>query len=214
MAYFMLDQLESDLLANLAVPLTLIIMNTLKTLIRYLSPSTLILSFALSFNTQAEDKSPRGQLSAKDYKFACDVSEGGAMEVMLGRLASEKAANPGVKEFGQRMIKDHQKANDELTKLLTQKGATLVSTSTKKEEKTTDALKKLEGNDFDKAYIKDMVKDHKKDVKEFQKESEKAEDTDLKNWVTSTLPVLQEHLRMAENLEATLTGTKPQAKRE
>jgi putative membrane protein len=52
------------------------------------------------------------------------------------------------------------------------------------------------------------VKDHKKDVKEFEKAEKKAEDADLKAWITKTLPTLQEHLRMAENLGVTRTATK------
>jgi len=35
-------------------------------------------------------------------------------EVEFGKLATEKAASPQVKQFGQRMIDDHSKANDEL----------------------------------------------------------------------------------------------------
>ena len=57
------------------------------------------------------------------------------------------------------------------------------------------------GAAFDKAYSRDMVKDHTEDVAEFQKESSGGSDMDLKNWAGSTLPTLQDHLKMAQEME-------------
>ena len=167
---------------------------------------------ALMFNAQAADKNSRGSLNARDYKFVSDAAEGGAMEVSLGRLAAQKGADQAVRDFGQRMVTDHQKANEELTQLVSQKGATLPDSS-KEIEKSLSRFGKLEGSDFDKAYIKDMVSDHKKDVKDFQTEADKAEDADLKGWVTKTLPTLEDHLRLAQTVESTVNAVnRPQAK--
>ena len=47
-----------------------------------------------------------------------------------------------------------------------------------------------------------MVEDHEHDVADFQKESTAAQDPDLKNWVDKTLPVLQDHLKMAKETNA------------
>ena len=53
--------------------------------------------------------------SAKESaKFASNAATGGMAEVELGKLAVEKGADPAVKEFGQRMIADHTRANTEL----------------------------------------------------------------------------------------------------
>src|SRR5438477_9018471 len=50
-------------------------------------------------------------LASADEKFIKDAAMGGQAEVELGRLASTKASNPDVKQFGQRMVDDHGKAN-------------------------------------------------------------------------------------------------------
>ncbi len=173
--------------------------------------AALCLSLAGLNNANADEKGNRGQLSAKDFKFVTDACAGGMMEVDQGQLAAQKAENQSVRDFGKRMVADHQKANEELKQLLTQKGVTLPDPPAKTEEKTLEHLRGLSGADFDKAYIKGMVSDHKKDVKEFQTESEKAGDADLKNWVAKTLPTIQEHLRLAQSVEADLTGVKAQA---
>ena len=52
-----------------------------------------------------------------------------------------------------------------------------------------------------------MLKDHKEAVSLFQKES-KSKDSDLSGFASSTLPTLQEHLKMAQDL-----GKSPGAKK-
>jgi putative membrane protein len=157
---------------------------------------------------RAENKAVHGLLADKDYKFACEAAMGGQTEITLSQVALQKTANQSVKDFAQRMVQDHQKASDELAKLVTDKGATLPNTDTKKSEATAQHLQNLSGAEFDRAYMKDMVSDHKTVVKLFQKEAEHADDGDLKEWTGKTLPTLAEHLHMAENIEATLTGSK------
>ena len=53
-----------------------------------------------------------------------------------------------------------------------------------------------------------MVQDHKKDVAEFKKESTKAKDADVKSWASATLPTLQDHLKMIEDISAKMHPTK------
>src|SRR5206468_10411592 len=105
----------------------------------------------------------RGQLSRKDYKFAREAAQGGLLEVRLGELAKQKASNPAIQQFGEEMIKDHSKANEQLKALAAQKGAVLPDQLTRMEESELESLQKLSGKEFDKTYAKRMVKDHKKD---------------------------------------------------
>lgn len=179
---------------------------------RYLSIAAVVCAASLQ-NVRAEDEGTKGQFTSKDFKFVCAAAQGGMMEVSLGQLAIQKGSDQAVKDFGQRMVTDHSKANDELKQLALKKGATLPTNGDKESEKMLNTLSNLSGPEFDKAYIKDMVKDHKKDVKDFQKESEKGDDADLKSWVTKTLPVLEDHLRMAENTELTINGARTQAEK-
>jgi putative membrane protein len=142
------------------------------------------------------------QVSSGDRKFMEKAAQGGMVEVQLGKLAAEKANAPEVKQFGQRMVDDHSKANDELKQLASQKGVTLPTEMDKSSQKEYDRLSKLSGTKFDQEYMKHMVSDHKKDVSEFKSASNKAKDADLKQWAQKTLPTLQEHLTLAQQDES------------
>src|SRR5436190_874578 len=108
---------------------------------------------------------------AADQAFAKEAAAGGLAEVALGTLAKDKASNADVKAFGDRMVTDHSKANDELKQWASSKNVTLPSDLDAKAKATQDRLSKLSGDAFDKAYMKDMVADHKTDVAAFKKES-------------------------------------------
>jgi len=156
----------------------------------------------------ARTQTQSGQLNHKEFKFVTDAARGGMEEVQLGQLAEQKAANPAVRSFGERMVSDHTKANDELRQLASQKGAMLPSQMSHFENYKVEHLQKLNGADFDQAYAKDMVKDHQKDVKDFESATKNLTDPDLRAWAQKTLSVLQQHLQLAENLEASVKGQK------
>jgi putative membrane protein len=143
------------------------------------------------------------KLSDKDQKYVQDDANGGMTEVMLGKLAAEKATNADVKTFAQKMVDDHTKANDQLKDLAKTKGYEIKDEG-EKEQKMFDKLNKLTGDDFDKEYVNMMVKDHEKAVKEFDDESKNADDADLKKWAGDTLPTLQDHLKMIQDIQSKL----------
>jgi putative membrane protein len=170
-----------------------------------------LLAFAGTAYSADSATENRGQLSNTDYKFAVSATRGGAAEVNLAQVAIQKAADPGVRQFAQRMLQDHTKANQQLAQILSQKGVTIPTETSSSEQREVDRLQKLSGADFDKAYMDHMLRDHKKDVKEFEKASESATDTDIKAFAANTLPILQDHLRMAEELDKTARAEKKQS---
>jgi putative membrane protein len=139
-------------------------------------------------------------LSAADKKFVREAAEGGMAEVELGQLAVQKASSDDVKKFGQRMVDDHSKANDKLKELASGKGINLPSSPNAKQEATKDRLSKLSGDEFDKAYMRDMLQDHKQDVAAFRMESKTGRDADVKSFAAQTLPTIQDHLKEAQNI--------------
>ena len=161
-------------------------------------------ALATMFSAQAASPDNRGQLDPADYKFAVAAARGGVLEVNLGKLAQEKAGNDAVKHFGQQMVEQHGKAGADLERITEKKGATVSTGPTAAQQREIDRLNKLSGADFDKAYIAFMVKDHKADLKEFQNAALKVNDNDLKAFAAATVPMIEDHLKMALAIQETL----------
>ena len=137
-----------------------------------------------------------------DAQFVQQAASGGLAEVELGRLALQKATNPDVKQFGQRMVNDHGAANAELTTMCQSKGVTLPTEPEAKYRATHDRLASLSGPAFDREYMADMVTDHQQAVSDFQREAQSGQDPQIRAWAAKTLPVLQDHLRMAQTIQS------------
>ena len=152
------------------------------------------------------EKAGMANMSAQDHNFIMDAAMGGMMEVELGRVAAEKGMSDAVKQFGQRMVDDHSKANSELMSLASSKGITLPTELDAKHREQVTKFSAMSGAELDREYTKMMVSDHRKDVSEFEKQSTRGTDSDLKAFATKTLPTLQEHLRMAEALPGAKSG--------
>jgi putative membrane protein len=154
----------------------------------------------------AEEKNEQKMDSTKtekmedDHEFMVEAASGGLMEVQLGEYGSQNAASPKVKEFAQRMVKDHSKANEELKTLAAQKNITIPATPGEKHQKHIDNLKAKKGADFDKDYISMMVDDHKEDIEHFEKEAKDGKDPAIKTFASSILPILKQHLQMAQTI--------------
>jgi len=151
------------------------------------------------------------KVSDKDKQFVQKAARDGLAEVQLGQMAAERASNPEVQRFGQRMVTDHTKANQELMALAQSKNISLPKESDKQHQKTAQALAKKQGRDFDQAYMRDMVTDHEKAVQLFTTAANNAQDADIKVFANKTLPILQEHLQMARQL-AQQQGSMSQAR--
>ena len=152
----------------------------------------------------AAESDQHGQLSAGDYKFLKEAASGGMTEVELGQLAKQKGTDQSVRNFGDRMVTDHQKANDELKQIASSKGATIPTEVAHGDRTTIDKLEKATGAEFDKEYAAAMVKDHRKDVKEFKDAADDVKDPELKAFAQKTVGTLQEHLRLAEDMAKTV----------
>lgn len=139
---------------------------------------------------------------AAGKEFIQEATKGGEAEVELGRLATKNASSPEVKQFGQRMVDDHSQANEKLKEVVRSEGITISSGLSAKDRSTLNELSKLNGTQFDQAYMTHMVKDHQKDVAAFEKESKDGTDPQIKQFAAHTLPTLQDHLREAEKISS------------
>jgi len=152
-------------------------------------------------------------MSAADKKFVMAAAQGGMAEVSLGKLASTRAMNDAVRQFGERMVQDHGSANQELKQLAASKGIALPAATSTAHRKTAAKLSGITGADFDRSYVAAMVRDHEKDVAAFRKEANQGQDPEIKAWAAQKLPTLEEHLQMIREIQGrSASGTDLPAK--
>ncbi len=135
-----------------------------------------------------------------DKEFVSDAGMAGLAEVQMANLALQNAQSADVKAFAQRMVTDHGASNAELAQLATVKGLALPTELAGKHQQGLEHLQGLSGADFDKAYMQHMVADHNEAVTLFQNGSTNSSDSDIKAFATKNLPILQQHLQLAQQV--------------
>jgi putative membrane protein len=136
----------------------------------------------------------------RDKMFLRKAVAGGLAEVQLGLLAVQKAESPEVKDFGQKMVTDHNALNEDLRPVADSLGVMLPKKISKEDQAEHDKLSGLSGSDFDTEYLTFMVKDHHQDLREFREEVANTSEPLLKDAVTKGAAVIREHTKMVDQL--------------
>jgi putative membrane protein len=161
--------------------------------------------------------------------FINQMAIAGMAEVQLGMMASERAANADVKAFGQMMVTDHTKANNELKDVASKMKVELPKKLDAKHQELVDRLSKLNGAAFDREYMNAMVPGHEEVASQLRTwagnrltsnapggagkpapagsstvgTSGSADSTAaVRQWASKTLPTVQHHLEEARALQS------------
>ena len=149
------------------------------------------------------DTSAAMAAGATPTTFVKTAAQDGMTEVELGKLALSKSSNNEVKQFAQKMVQDHGQADQQLASLAQSKGLTVPTKLDAKHEAMVKMLSAKSGAAFDSAYAKHMAKGHTQAVALFEAASSSS-DPDLAAFAKKTLPTLQEHKQLADNLRASV----------
>jgi putative membrane protein len=143
---------------------------------------------------------PDGGTQMQDKIFLQKASEGGMAEVHMGQLAAQKGNSNEVKQFGQKMVEDHTRLNEQMKPIAGQLGVSAPKHMNKADQAEYDKLSSLSGDAFDQEYITDMVKDHRKDLHEFRREETATSNPELKQAVSQAVQVISQHLSMIQGI--------------
>lgn len=139
--------------------------------------------------------------SATDRRFVQEAGAGGAAEVALGTMATQRASRSEVRQFGQQMVDDHTRAGAVLKQIATARGMSPPDAPTPAQRKVADRLAQRSGDAFDRSYLNQMVLDHEKTIAVFRREARSGRDPELRAFAAATLPTLDGHLRMVRTLQ-------------
>lgn len=161
--------------------------------------------FATIASAQAAAKAPSKKLVEGLEKLHADNQA----EIQAGQLAQQNGMSPEVKSFGEQMVTDHTKVDQQLASIAQNMGVNLEGTQFQKQQKDAQkTYQKLQGKSgaaFDKQYASQMVKDHQSDtkaVKKLAQEAQKENQPELATFLNQTEQGMQGHLSHAKQLEA------------
>jgi putative membrane protein len=148
----------------------------------------------------AADK--KHDVSRHDEDFVRNAASGGMLEVTLGRHAATHADRQAVRDFGQRMVADHNRINVRLKQIAKDADIDLPTHMERQHTEESEKLIAQHGAEFDAQYMKHMVLDHQEDIKQFEDEVQHGSDHAIIDFAKDNLPTLKNHLQMAEKVQS------------
>jgi predicted outer membrane protein len=148
-------------------------------------------------NGRDDQDSQAGQkadTSLDSQSFVKRAAQSNLAEIKVSQLAQSQAHSPAVKQFAQKMIDDHTKANSELAQLAQTKNLKVPDDTDLMHKASMKMLQSKSDESFDTAYMKQMDKDHKKTIELFQSAAASPKvDKELQAFASKVLPKLQDH---------------------
>jgi putative membrane protein len=146
-------------------------------------------------------------ISHADRRFARAAVFANIRAEELGKLAAFKSTNADVKAFGKSLAEDGAKIHIQLLVAGNAAGVTLPGEMNAPNQKAYAELAALSGNDFDRAFVDAVVTHHTADLQVFEHEAHRrCTEVNLNKFAAATVPVLQQQLNAAKDLQAKLGG--------
>jgi putative membrane protein len=143
---------------------------------------------------------PRPALAESPRDFLQKALEGDNSEIMLGRLAADRAHDDRVIDFGRTLSDDHSQAREEVIRLGSRMGVRRNRDIAPEAREERDRLQGISGREFDREFIRYMIQDHEKDIADFREEAQEGHGP-VSDLAARQLPTLQKHLEIAMELD-------------
>ncbi len=128
------------------------------------------------------------------------ITESNLAEIQLGQLASTKASDSLVMDFGDMMAEDHTDAQDHVDSIGEKRDLNLPTALDQASQQLKDSLDALSGMAFDSAYLRSQIRMHNKVKDMYSSIVDTTNDQALKTYVQKYLPIINQHLTMANML--------------
>jgi putative membrane protein len=142
----------------------------------------------------------------QDKLFVRQAALGNRAEVDLAKQAAGKSGTQAVKDFANRMQKEHSTSSDRLMKAGKAAKMQIPRDLDPEHQRVRDELGKLSGADYDKAYLAAQIHDHQKTANLLLWHLSYGQNAELIRYSSDTLPVVLDHLEHAKREYAALTS--------
>jgi putative membrane protein len=163
--------------------------------------AALALAFAVTAGAQVpkDDEKP-----LTDAEFVKKAASSNLHEVEMAKIVQQRATDPDVKKFAEKMMTDHTKVLDGLKEVAKGENIPVPEKMSDEHQKHVDMLRDYKGTEFDKFYIKHAVEDHEQSVKLFTRAGRELTNEKLKGFAEKTLPAIKDHLDQAKKIQERL----------
>lgn len=137
-------------------------------------------------------------LTNADKQFMITAARTDMIEAHEGQMAESQAKREDVKEFAKTLVQEHTQSYEQLTALATKTGVSIPKGINAAKDPAIAPLLRLSGDRFDQVFDKDEIAAHRRALALFKREAANAHDPDVKAFAAQTIPVLEKHLRLAQ----------------
>jgi putative membrane protein len=135
--------------------------------------------------------------------FLQEAAGSDTYEIDAGRVALVEAQDPHIRAFAEQMIRDHTRTSQDLQSAAARSGLPPPpKTMSADQSRLLSALQSLKGADFDKAYLTQQVLAHTAALVVTQHYAGDGPDQNVKQAAQAATPVIEGHLRMAQQMKA------------
>ena len=131
------------------------------------------------------------------------------MEVEAGRLAQQKGQTEEVRKYGERLVADHQKADEKVQALAEKQSLALAEPIAKTDDEkkrmdrdmaAMDRVKSAAAADFDRAFLQAMVDGHRNAILTLSSAQTQLSSEAPRKLIADVLPVIKAHEKAASEL--------------
>ena len=156
--------------------------------------------FLASLPALAQKKASAGK-AMTDQQFVDFAAQTDMVEANLGQTAANAASSQQVKDYASTLVTQHTADYGQLSTAAKQANLTVPNAIDTEHNKMIAPFEKLKGAAFDRKYAQEMVSGHTKAIEIYKKEAANAQNDAIKNYAQTALPVLEQHLTGAKDLE-------------
>ncbi len=150
-----------------------------------------------------------GPLKNSDRHFLDRTAQSAAFELQASQLAEQKAQASGIRQFAQMVVNDH-KASEQKTQMIAQDGGVTLPTGlTSKDQSRLHSLQKLNGRQFDQAYLQDMRELNRDGVTSEEHALNQTKNQQIRQLADADLRSDQTHLQKSQHLSGMSTSDGP-----
>jgi putative membrane protein len=149
---------------------------------------------------EAPQETARGNKSAAQIEFLVDALRTSLAEARLGEVAAQQSDDPRVRDYGTKLEGAYTAHASEIERLLEPLGVTIPTEPAAEALAQHAALARLSGEEFDAAFVQMMVWTHTESIEKYGAQTHANPDRSLHDFAAKSLPMLSEHLAVAESL--------------